>query len=152
MDLLKPKDIIITDIDGVDRIYTVSRLPFMVAREIGFQYIPSALPKVGDYPVNEGMMQKMMSYVAVDVNGQKLRLTTPALIDNHIPDLGTGLAIEWHVMEYNASFFHKGTISDFFAGVVQTYLAKISAILTQSREPSSPQNSPLSTNSEPSTI
>ena len=151
MDLLKPKEITLRDIDGENRVYTISRMPFMAGREVGFQYIPSALPKVGDYKVNEAMMQKMMEHVAVSINGVLTRLSTKALIDNHIPDLGTGLALEWHMMEYNASFFHKGTISDFFAGVVRTSLARISDILTQSQVPSSPQSSQPSTNLEPST-
>ena len=32
MDLLKPKEIHLTDNDGVQRTYTISRMPFMVAR------------------------------------------------------------------------------------------------------------------------
>jgi hypothetical protein len=145
MELLKPKEIHITDNDSVQRTYTISRMPFMVAREVGIQYGGSILPKVGDYKLNEAMMLKMMNYVAVQVNGQELRLATPQLIDNHVPDLDTGLQLEWAMMEYNAGFFHKGTISDFFGDIVRKTLAKISETLTPSLDASSTQTKPPST-------
>ena len=121
-------------------------MPFMVAREVGIQYGGSILPKVGDYKLNEAMMLKMMNYVAVEVQGKLLRLATPQLVDNHVPDLDTGLQLEWAMMEYNAGFFHKGTISDFFGDIVRKTLARISETLTQSQEPSSTPEKPPSTN------
>jgi len=146
MDLLKPKDIHLVDNDGVQRTYTLSRMPFMVAREVGVQYGSSLLPKVGEYKLNEAMMVKMMNYIAVEVSGKPLRLSTPQLIDNHVPDLDTGLQLEWAMMEYNAGFFHKGTISDFFGDIVRKTLAKISETLTQSQAPLSTPEKPLFTN------
>ncbi len=146
MDMLKPKEIHLTDNDGVQRTYTISRMPFMAAREVGIQYGSSILPKIGDYKLNEAMVLKMMNFVAVEVNGKPLRLATPQLIDNHVPDLDTGLQIEWAMMEYNAGFFHKGTISDFFGDIVRKTLAKISETLTQSQDASSTPAKPPSTN------
>ncbi len=137
MELLKPKEIHLVDNDGVQRAYILSRMPFMVAREVGIQYGGSILPKVGDYGLNEAMMLKMMNYVAVRVNDREIRLATPQLVDNHVPDLDTGLRLEWAMMEYNAGFFHNGTISDFFGDIVRKTLARITETLTQSQGPSS---------------
>ncbi|OWK42468.1 hypothetical protein [Fimbriiglobus ruber] len=49
-------------------------------------------------------------------------------------------------VQYNNSFFRNGTISDFFADIMRTSLAKIQEILTPSSPPSSTPNSPPSTN------
>lgn len=144
MNLLEPKEISLKDKNGIERFYTLHKLPYYEAREIGLQYIPSIIPKVGDYRTNEKMSQKLMSFVTVDINGVKTRLTTPDLVNNHVPDLETGLKLEFLEMDHNTSFFSSGTAYSFWEDAVQNLIAKILKTSTQSQEQSSTQEKPLS--------
>lgn len=146
MDLIKPKDITITDLDGEERVYTISRMDFISAREVITQWPVSALPKIGHYPTNNDLMLKLMGFVAVNINGTMTRLSTPTLVVNHVPDFETGAKIEAAMFDYNSSFFQKGTLSSFFADAVQKLMAKISETLTQSPESSSQPTKPHSMN------
>lgn len=133
MELLQPKEISIPDGDGNERIFILSKFDAVAGREIVFQYPMTALPKVGDYKLNEELMFKLMSYVAVpSENGTPLRLTTRALVNNHCPDWESLYAVEKEMMKYNCSFFRNGRISNFFDDVAQIFKAKITEILTRS--------------------
>ena len=76
-----------------------------MGREIVAKYPVSALPKLGDYAVNEEVMLKLMSFVAVQVGESQQRLSSRAMINNHVPDFETLAKIEMKMMEYNCSFF-----------------------------------------------
>src|SRR5262249_48181405 len=115
-------------------------------REIVAKYPISALPKLGDYAVSEETMLKLMSFVAVDNNGQPLRLSTKALVNNHVPDFETLAKIEMAMFEYNCSFFRNGTLSDSLQRVVRQVLARISEMSIPSSAKSSPADSPPTTN------
>lgn len=151
-DLLKPKEFVVNDMDGVPVTVTLSRFDAVVGREILAKYPMSALPKLGDYAINEETMLKLMSYVAVDSPNGLLRLSTRALIANHTHDAETLMKIEMAMLEYNCNFFQKGRISDFLGEFVQMIIAKISAISIPSSEQSLTPEKPVSTSSEPSTI
>src|SRR5690606_34997259 len=115
MDLIKPKDIEVEDIDGNIINVRISRLPATIGREILVQYLPSAMPKVGDYKVNEDMMLKLMAHVAVVTkDGDAISLSNKTLVDNHIPDWQTLAKIEVEMLRYNTDFFDNGKISNFF--------------------------------------
>lgn len=146
MNLLKPKEIKLVDNDGIERVYILHKLPYLEAREIAAQYFSSALPKIGDYRLNEKMLYKLMNFITVEINGQQIRLSTPDMINNHVPDIETGIRLEFLEMDHNVGFFRNGTASNFWENAVQSLIAKISAILTQSQVPSSPTEKPLSTN------
>ena len=148
MELLEPKAITVTGGDGKDREFYVSKFPAWDGLEILTRF-PSALltstavPKVSDWKVVEEMAAKIMSYVAVDINGRKQRLETKALIDNHTYDAKTlGLLIVEEV-RYNHGPFERETISAFFEKAFIAALAKISEAVTQSSAPSSPLGTPL---------
>jgi hypothetical protein len=151
MELLDPSPFTVTDQNGKERHFTLSKFPAVQGREIVAKYPTSALPKLGDYAVCEEIMLKLMSFVAVEIQGKPLRLTTRALVDNHCGDWETLAKIEMAMMEKNCSFFSKGTASAFLEEVVQKILAKITEISTQSSARSSPTTKPPSTNSGPST-
>lgn len=136
--LLKPKEVTVRDLDGVDHTYIISRLPATVGREIITQYPLSALPKVGDYRVNESVMLKLMAHVAVPLASGSLQLSTRDLVDNHIPDWETLARVEAAMMEYNVSFFANGRALTFFEGIAQKAQQLISQTLTASSAPSSP--------------
>lgn len=151
MTLIQPKDIMLTDQDGKERHYILSKFPAIEGREIVAKYPISALPKLGDYGVSEETMLKLMAFVAVDNNGTPLRLTTRALVNNHVPDFETLAKIEMAMMEYNCSFFRDARISTFLNEFAQKVLASISKTLIPSSEPSSQPDSPPIMNSVPST-
>jgi hypothetical protein len=137
-ELLDPSELTLTDSAGKERIYILSKFPAVQGREIIAKYPMSNMPKVGDYAVSEEIMLKLMSFVAVDAGGKQLRLSTRALVDNHVDSWETLAKIEMAMMEKNCSFFRDGTAFTFFEGAVRNMLAKISAILTPSSAPSSP--------------
>lgn len=134
MALLEPKEVTVKTLDGKERTYTLSKFPAIAGREIVAKYPLSSMPKLGDYEVNEATMFKLMSYVAVEAGGQLIPLTTPALINNHVPEWETLAKIEFEMMRYNTSFFDKGKVSAFFKGTVQTYLASALPMLKTSLE------------------
>ena len=119
--MIGKKEIIVTTMDGEERKYLISKVPAVQGREIFTQYVPSAMPKIGDYAENEKLMFKLMSYVAVDQGeAGPLKLENRALIDNHVPDWETQLKIEKEMIEYNTSFFGRGKNSS----SLETFLSK----------------------------
>ncbi len=106
------------------------------------------MPKIGDYELNKKTMLKLMGYVGVrQPNGDVLRLSTEALVNNHVPDWETLAKIEMAMMEKNCSFFRNGQSWDFLSNMAQIFLQKLSEMLTRSSEQLSPQEKPPSTSS-----
>jgi hypothetical protein len=129
-DLLYPKEVQIKCLDGTERTYTISRFPAIAGREIIAKYPLSAAPKLGDYAVNEETMLKLMSHVAVmPTSGAMLRLTTKALVDNHVPDWEALARIEVEMLRYNTSFFQRGEVSTFLKATLQKFLVSASPTL-----------------------
>lgn len=129
--MIQPKETVIKDNNGVDRTYIISKVPATDGREIFTQYLPTAAPKIGDYKQNEQLMYKLLSFVAVPMdNGVPLRLTTKALIDNHVPDWETLARLEMAMMEYNTSFLNRGSLSTALAGLEAKAPALITKMLT----------------------
>lgn len=133
MPLLQPKEFSVTTQTGEPRVYILSKFPAIAGREIVAKYPLSAMPKVGDYAVNEETMLKLMAYVGVPREGaEPLQLTTRALVDNHIPDWETLARIEIATMEYNVSFFGNGKASGFLDAITAKAQALLSQTLTGS--------------------
>jgi hypothetical protein len=151
MELLEPKPVTVETHKG-PRDYVLSKFPAIAGREIVAKYPVSNLPKLGEYDVSEATMLKLMSFVAVPQDGREpLRLTTRALVDNHVPDWETLARLEAGMMEYNVSFFQNGKSFDFLASFAETLKAWITGTLTDLLAASSTQAKPRSTNSEQST-
>lgn len=145
--LLKPQEHAIVGMDGVSRIYILSKIPFMDSKEIVTQYPTSLLPKIGDYVIHERMVLKLMSYVGIPQDKTApLQLTTRALIDNHIPDFRTGIAVERAMAEYNWGFFLQDDLSNFWVRVKMEFSQFIQKILMDSLQQSSLKEKPPSTN------
>lgn len=118
--MLKPIKIKITDIDNIEREYTISRIPAIEAREIITQYPTSAAPKIGNYKLNEELMFKLLSYVEVELTpGVFQALNSRALIDNHVPDYETLMKLEKEMVVYNSRFLSQGGISNFLSVITQ---------------------------------
>jgi hypothetical protein len=145
---IQPKEIRITTPAGDERVYILAKFPAIAGREIVAKYPLSAMPKLGDYEVNEATMMKLMAYVGVPVEGKDapLMLNTRALIDNHIPDWETLARVEIAMMEYNVSFFANGKASGFLELIVKKAQALLSQTLMGSLEQLLPKEKPASTN------
>jgi hypothetical protein len=136
--LLQPKEFVVTDEDGRERKFILSKFDAVAGREIVSKYPVSAMPVIGDYAVSEETMFKLMNYVAIETSpGSLLRLGNRALINNHVGTWENLAKIEVEMMKYNCGFFRDGTASSFLDELVQKILKKISEISTRSSAPSS---------------
>jgi len=151
--LLKPKEVPILDRDGESHTYIISRIPAIPGRELVTQYPITAMPKIGDYALNEGLMLKLMCYVGVPREGHPpLTLTSRDLVNNHVPDWEVLAKLEVAMMEYNVSFFGNGKALGFFEVIGAKLQQLLSQTLTDLSGRSSPVGKPPSKNSDSSTI
>lgn len=125
MELIQPTELTIGE-----KTYTLGKFPATVGREIITQYPITAMPKTGDYQTNEALMLKVMSYVAVPGPNGLIRLTTKALVDNHVEDATALLRLEWAMLEKNFAFFANGKASGFLQGLAEKVQALILKTLT----------------------
>ena len=145
MELIQPKEISVKLQDGTEKVFVISKFPAIQGREIVCKYPLSAIPKLGDYAVNEETMLKLMSFVGVPMEARApLQLTTKALVDNHVPDWEALVRIEKEMLEYNCSFFKGGVVSTFCAmlgkkageWITQTLIPSLRASLAKGSQPS----------------
>jgi len=145
--MIEPKEIEVTDQAGKVRRFILSKFPAVQGREIVAKYPLSAMPKLGDYAVNEETMLKLMAFVAIPRDGaEPLALTTRALIDNHCGDWETLARVEVAMMEYNVSFFGNGKGSTFLEAITQKAQQLLTKTLTDLSAQSSPKEKRRSTN------
>lgn len=144
--LLEPKEIQVPTEAG-ERTFVLSKFPAIAGRRIVTQYPTTAMPKVGDYQTNEALMVELLGYVeAVTPEGERIRLSSRALIDNHVPDFEALMRLEWAMMEYNCSFFRSGALSGLAERAIPALSRMISQTLTDLLAQSSVKGSPPSTN------
>lgn len=130
--MLQPKEIKVKSQDGKELTFIISKFPATAGREIVTQYPISAMPKIGDYKVNEEIMLKLMKYVSIKIGDTEQALSNRDLIDNHVPDWEVLSKIEIEMMSYNCSFFEKGKISNFLDNLKANMKQLISSTLTDS--------------------
>lgn len=146
--LLEPKEIEVSEPSGASpHKFIISKFPAFDGREICTQYPLSALPKLGDYKVNEEIVLKMMNYVAVPMKaGEPLRLSTRELVNNHVKSWEVLAVLELQLMQYNCSFFLEGKASIFLKELGSKLHPWITSILTASLAQLSQAVKPPSTN------
>jgi len=150
--MLKPKTVTIRNRDGVEKAFVISRVPAVEMREIVATYPLSAMPKIGDYKVNEAVMLKMLAYVGVPRDGgEPLMLTTKVLVDNHAGDWEALARLEIAMFEYNTSFFDQGVVSTFLEAMLPKVSTLISSMLTGLLEQLSQAAKRVSKNSDTTT-
>jgi len=150
--LIEPKEITLPLPDGTEKTYLLSKFPAVAGREIVAKYPLSNMPAIGDYQVSEEIMLKLMAYVAVPrAEGEPLRLTTRALVDNHVTSWETLARLELAMMEYNCSFFTVGKISNFSDALGQKATAWITGTVIPLLQQSLQKGAQPSTSSERST-
>lgn len=141
-DLIKPRQVQIANKDGEEREYTISRLPATVAREVVAKYPTAALPKIGDYKTSEETMLLLMRYVAVQIDGREQRLTTRALVDNHVDDVVQLMRLELQMLEENTGFFglagRQGFLDSLLQKLVQSAMPTLMPFLQQLSAQDSP--------------
>lgn len=123
--MIEPKEL---ELEG--KTYILSKFPAIAGREIIAKYPVANMPKLGDYGVSEETMLKLMAFVAVKTDNGEIKLTTRALIDNHVTSWEALAKLEWAMMEYNCSFFQNGKASTFFEGIAAKLPQLISKTLT----------------------
>lgn len=130
--MLHPKEQAIALADGSEKTFILHKFPAVEGREIVTQYPLSAIPKLGDYKVNEEIMLKLLSYVGVrnEETGTLLMLSTRALVNNHVPDFEALMRLEAAMLEYNCSFFANGKVLTFFEAIAAKAQTLISKTLT----------------------
>ena len=148
MSLIKPLDITITDIDGIDRHYRISRFPAVVGLEI-IAKVPSNIATLSkQLPYLKELVLQMCKYIAVDAptddgGTHEITLSTQALIDNHVPDGQTLLRLLFELIRHNTSFFGRAdqSIQEFLKGRLAVLYPKIIPMLTQLSQQLSPKDS-----------
>ncbi len=147
--LLQPKSIQVITQSGEEKTYLISKFPAIAGREIIAKYPLSALPQVGNYGTNEETMLKLMSFVAIPTSADPIRLATADLVNNHVPDWETLMAIEGKMLEYNCSFFtNRGAVHGFIDLLLDRATPFLSKILTTSLQLLSQAGEQASSNSE----
>lgn len=150
--LIKPKEVQIKNVDGIEKAFVISRLPAVTGREILAKYPLSNAPKIGDYEVSKEAMLKMMAYVCAVSDGEEIPLKTQTLIDNHVPDGESLIRLELEMLKYNTSFFGTGGNSGFLPFLISkvgSSLPSVIKTLMASLQSSSAKDSPPSPNSKP---
>lgn len=133
--LLDPKPVEIDLGDGTTKTFIVSRIPYLSGgREVLTQFMPTAAPKVGDYPANEKLAAKMFEFIAVPrEDGEPLCLKTADLVNSHVPNFRAGLQLEKAMLEHNLGFSAAVGLSTFLEGLNARLPALITRILTEYR-------------------
>lgn len=145
-DLIKPRTVSVENKDGEAKDFVISRLPATVAREVVAKYPTSALPKIGDYQTSEDTMLLMMRYVAVEVDGKLLPLSTKGLVDNHVDDVVQLLRLEFEMLQENTNFFPRAGKRGFLDSLLQKLLSSAMPMLTPLLQQLLAQDSPPTRN------
>lgn len=148
MNLIKPTEVTIADLDGVERTYRIGRFPALVGLDI-IAKVPSNVASLSkQLPHLRQLVLQMCQYVAVDVplddgGSREVTLSTAALVDNHVPDGQTLLHLCFEIMRHNTSFFGSGdqSVLDFLLAKLADSLPKITQTLMQSLQSSFPSDS-----------
>ena len=154
MELIKPKEIEVKDLDGNVHKYKISRFDAIAGREIIAQYPTANAPKVGNYQLSDELMRKALNYVSVEIEDKDVRLSTSALINQYVPDTTVLLRLEFALMEYNTNFFGNGSNSGFLNFIIKKLLAGLSGnfqTLMDSLQSSLPKDSQPTASSKKST-
>ena len=128
--MLKPKDIKVIDMDGVERSFTIGRYPATDGMEILYKLPMSAIPKIGDFDKLKEVRNEIFKFIAVKTENGDLILSNKALIDNHTNDAETAYKLMKESIEYNYSFFNNGMISGFLDSLTKKIPNTASKILT----------------------
>lgn len=105
MDLIKPKEIELKDLDGNTHKFIISRFNALDGYELISNFPKTMFNKGESFKDHKEVLIKIFSHVeAFKQDGNTIRLTSEALINNHIPDYELLMKILKEVGTYNSSF------------------------------------------------
>lgn len=150
--LIEPKEICIEDKDGHNRTYRIGKVPYASGgRRLAVEAI-SKLKKL-DYIDDQDLARMMFCHVAVlTSDGQEIILATDELVNNHVPDIPTGLKIEMALVEHNTGFSPAGGLRTLQQGWLRIIEQLNTITSTLSQVVSSVQESAPCTNSKTNTL
>lgn len=125
--LLEPKTV---EINGYK--FIISKMPCTVAQEVIFKLPTGLMPIIQNFSQSEEMAFKMLSYCErVYTDGRpNVPLISKEIIDNHVPDFQTLIALEKECIDYNFDFFASGKLLTFLNEGLSLVESKASGILT----------------------
>lgn len=139
--LIKEKEIKVKSLDGDESTFFISRVPADVGRELFTQYVPTAMPKIGNYKENEKLMRKLIGYVeAVSPDGKRVRLDNDLTRNSYISDWEMLVTIEKEMVTHNTNFFNPAKLSGVLARFNQTLPERVMQMLTRFSEQLSAKN------------
>ena len=129
---IKPFEVTIKSIDGESKEFRISRVPASQGREIFTQYMPTAMPKIGDYKSNEKLMKMLISFVEVKTtDGSWIRLNNDVLLNAHITDWEMLVKVELEMVKYNTNFFSPEKLSSALNKFNQTLPHRVMSMLSR---------------------
>lgn len=132
MPLIKPTEVTIKSIDDGEKEFRISRVPATQGREIFTQYMPTAMPKIGDYKSNEKLMKMLMCFVDVKAaDGSWIRLNNEVVLNSHVTDWEMLVKIELEMVKYNTNFFSPEKLSSALSKLNQTLPDRIMSMLNR---------------------
>ena len=148
-ELLHPKRVTVKDVFGEEREYIISLMPATVA--IDFQALAPAgfMAKAKEISAVHDLRDMLFQHVAVELeDGREQRLTTAALIDNHVVGGVQATAVVAQMVEYNFNFFGGAGSQGFLDFLLQKFTRSIMPTLTPWLERLSAQDLPGTPNSK----
>lgn len=131
--LLEPKKIEIEDkVADKKNTFIISKIPAFEAMGLMVQDLPSLVLNInsGNREKIEKFTVEVLNYVAIEKDGQTIRLSTKALINNHCPSFETISLLLAQMIDYNTSFFRDGRSLNFLKRLEALATAKVTEILT----------------------
>lgn len=123
---LEPKTI---EINGCT--FKISKMPCTTAQEVLIQLPQGFIPMLNNFAKTQEMAFKMLSFVErVYKDKPNVPLISKEIIDNHVPDFNTLLALEQECLSYNYDFFEPGKVSNFLNKGLCLAESKVSGMLT----------------------
>lgn len=147
-ELNEPKEVSIVGGDGKTRKFVLGKVPWLSGgRKMCMMYpttaITSAIPKFGEYAPNEEMAVIMYKHIdVITEDGNRYRLETPELVNNHLTDFMGNVRLEAAMLEHNLGFSVAGKMFGFLETLTQAIEQSTSKILTALLEQSSRQTEP----------
>lgn len=137
-ELRRPKEITLRDLDGQEHTYRIGRWPAIPGLRI-VAMLPGNVASFREkFPHLETLALDMLRFVEVDKFGpdgevHTIRLTSSALIDNHVPDVETLIMLGIASVNHNTSLFRDGgqrildSLATWATGFLQTFTQTLTA-------------------------
>lgn len=125
MNLIQEKEVSIETQSGEPAVFFIGKFPadpgLELAVEVGCIAAELAANRADPAKICQTINKSLSYSEAVTKDGNRVRLTTQALRDNHIPDWEAKLALFVEIAKYNISFFQTGRPSSYLNSMMQGF-------------------------------